>query len=60
MVSSVVGEGGRIDEAPQPEIALELGHALLPLVFVEVGLHVRHLDVALGVVVVRGSGDGMG
>lgn len=44
---SVQGEGGAVDEAPQVVVLVEVGDAVLHLVGVEVGLHVRDLDEGL-------------
>lgn len=42
-----LGEGRGVHEAPQVEVLLEVGQAVLHLVVVEVGLHVGDLDVRL-------------
>ena len=42
-----LGEGRGEHEAPQVEVLLEVGQPVLHLVVVEVGLHVRDLDVRL-------------
>lgn len=42
-----LGEGRGVHEAPQVEVLLEVGQAVLHLVVVEVGLHEGDLDVRL-------------